>query len=401
MIRKLRIKFVLINMVIVTAMLAAMFSLVIFFMGIGLELQGQRSMQELTKSVLHPGQENDPPVEVRRPHFVIRMDADGRIVSVDNGFFEEPEQQVLHRYAALALEQDTPNGVLSDHKLRFQIHEFPWGKVLIFADISGEMTAMANLIQICLLISGISFCAFFLISVLLAQWAVKPVEEAWNRQKQFVADASHELKTPLTVIMTNAELLQSSNLGNDEIGKFSGSILTMSRQMRGLVESLLELARVDNGAVKMALSRVELSELVEHSLLPFEPVYFEKGLLLQSDVEPGLWIRGSQSHLRQVADILLDNAAKYTVPGACVTVRLRRQGRDCLLMVENPGMPMNPEELKNIFKRFYRADKARAMNHSYGLGLSIAERIVSEHGGRIWAESREGVNTFFVALPQA
>ena len=125
----------------------------------------------------------------------------------------------------------------------------------------------------------------------------------------------------------------------------------------------------------------------------------QPGLELCCDIEEGLRVRGSATHLRQVAEILLDNALKYTPPPGTVTVRLRRQGTKRLLSVSNPGPAMTPAELKNIFKRFCRLDQVRNTGHSYGLGLSIAEGVVRRHRGRIWAESREGRNIFFVELP--
>ena len=149
----------------------------------------------------------------------------------------------------------------------------------------------------------------------------------------------------------------------------------------------------------MVFSLLDLSQLTADSLLPFEPVFFEKDLLLESNLESGLFVKGSEEHLHQVVDILLDNAAKYSAPGGTVRVALKRQGSGCLLSVSNPGEEIGKEDLKNIFKRFYRIDKARAMNHSYGLGLAIADSVVKEHGGKIWAESEKGVNTFFVQLP--
>ena len=260
---------------------------------------------------------------------------------------------------------------------------------------------MRSLTDTCILIGVLGFAVFLGLSFLLARWAVKPVETAWNQQRQFVADASHELKTPLTVILTNAELLQEPEYDEQARSRFVDSIMTMSHQMRGLVESLLELARVDNGGQNMVFSRLNFSELVSDALLPFEPVYFEKGLTLESNVEENLFVRGSQQHLKQVADILLDNASKYAFADSTVRVILRRQGSHCLLSVASAGDTISKEDLKNIFKRFYRMDKARSMNHSYGLGLSIADSIVGKHGGKIWAESADGVNTFFVQLPAA
>ena len=264
-----------------------------------------------------------------------------------------------------------------------------------------ELATMRSLTDTCILIGVLGFAVFLGLSFLLARWAVKPVETAWNQQRQFVADASHELKTPLTVILTNAELLQEPEYDEQARSRFVDSIMTMSRQMRGLVESLLELARVDNGGQNMVFSRLNFSELVSDALLPFEPVYFEKGLTLESNVEENLFVKGSQQHLKQVADILLDNASKYASADSTVRVILRRQGSHCLLSVASAGDAISREDLKNIFKRFYRMDKARSMNHSYGLGLSIADSIVGKHGGKIWAESADGVNTFFVQLSAA
>ena len=228
---------------------------------------------------------------------------------------------------------------------------------------------------------------------------MKPVERAWTQQKQFVSDASHELKTPLTVILTNAEMLRDPSYSEPERQRFAESILTMSHQMRGLVESLLELARVDNGAVKKVFEALDWSSLVQDAVLPFEALFFEKGLTLQTDIEPGITVRGSAQHLRQCAEILLDNAVKYSAPGT-VCVALKKTGHDkCALSVATPGEPLSPEECKNVFKRFYRADRARAMDHSYGLGLSIAESIVSEHGGKIRCEGKADRNVFTVTLP--
>ena len=194
-------------------------------------------------------------------------------------------------------------------------------------------------------------------------------------------------------------MLRDPSYSEPERQRFAESILTMSHQMRGLVESLLELARVDNGAVKKVFEALDWSSLVQDAVLPFEALFFEKGLTLQTDIEPGITVRGSAQHLRQCAEILLDNAVKYSASGT-VCVALKKTGHDkCALSVATPGEPLSPEECKNVFKRFYRVDRARAMDHSYGLGLSIAESIVSEHGGKIRCEGKADGNVFTVTLP--
>ena len=198
--------------------------------------------------------------------------------------------------------------------------------------------------------------------------------------------------------MSNAELLQNPEFEEEQKTRFSESIFATSKQMRSLVEGLLELTRADNGQVKTAFDKMNLSTCVENAVLPFEAVFFEKGLRLESAVTPEIFVTGSVLHLKQVVDILLDNAQKYASAGV-VNVRLERHGKRCLLSVANPGTPIPAEDLQNIFERFYRVDKARSASGSFGLGLSIAKTIVEEHNGKIWAVSNQTGNCFFVDIP--
>lgn len=398
MIKRLRIKFICINMVIVTAMLLVIFGMVLNFTQLNLENQSIQMMQSVSENRFVPGRPGERKGQVQLPYFLVNLNPWGEVVGFSGSYYDLSDETVLLEIVEMARNADGQTGVLKEYNLRYSKKANPFGERIVFADISSEIATLESLVKSCVFIGVLSFGVFLGISFLLAKWAVKPVEDAWNQQRQFVADASHELKTPLTVIMTNAELLRSPGYDEKERSRFADSIMTMSHQMRGLVESLLELARVDNGAAKMVFSEVDFSELVSDGLLPFEPVYFEKELELQSEIEGGLRVKGSQAHLRQVLDILLDNAAKYSTHNGIVTVQAKRQGNHCLLSVANSGDPIGREDLKNIFKRFYRIDKARSMSHSYGLGLSIADSIVKEHGGRIWAESSGDINTFFVQL---
>jgi len=272
---------------------------------------------------------------------------------------------------------------------------------VVYSDISSERATLNNMRRSCFIIGGVSFFMFLGISIMLSRWAVKPVDVAWKQQKQFVADASHELKTPLTVIMTNAELAQSPEFDDMSRHKFIGSILTMARQMRGLIEQMLELAKADSADSGEVYETVDFSKLVSDALLPFEPVFFEKGLTLTAQVDGNIKVQGNEGQLCQVMDVLLDNAQKYSRDAGTTWVTLKRHRRcRCLLTVANEGESIPPEDLRNIFKRFYRVDKARSRAAgSFGLGLSIAESIVTRHRGKIWAESADGVNSFYVELP--
>ena len=242
------------------------------------------------------------------------------------------------------------------------------------------------------------FKGFLGLSLLLARWAVGPVARAWERQREFVADASHELKTPLTVILSNAQLLAEADGDAALRERLTSNILAMSARMRGLVEDLLELARVDTGPQAQDMQVLDLSRLTAEALLPFEPLFYERGLTLESELEPGIRVRGSAAQLTQCVGILLDNACKYASEHGHALVRLRRQGRRaCLLSVENSGEPLSAREQRDIFKRFYRADRSRT-GGSFGLGLAIARGIAGAHRGRIWAEAFEGGNRFCLRL---
>lgn len=404
MLKRLRFKFIAIIMAIVTVMLCVIFAVVLHSTETNLENESLRTMQSIAASpsadslYSKPGEDGS---SVRLPYFLLYIRRNGVTIIGGSNYYDLSDEDMLNDILHAVTASEGETGLLRQYSLRYYHTMTALGDGYVFADASSELATMDSLRKTCLFIAIAVFFVFLLLSFFLAKWAVQPVGKAWKQQRQFVSDASHELKTPLTVIMTNAELLQSPECDNIAQKQSAESILTMSRQMRGLVESLLDLARVENSRSKLDLVSLDLSKLVSDALLPFEPVFFEKGLPLTSDIAPNLTVRGNAAQLRQVVEILLDNAQKYAAVQGQTYVTLRQQSYShVLLTVSNQGEPIAPDDLKNIFKRFYRADKARTMNRSYGLGLSIAQGVVALHHGRIWAESRGGYNSFFVELPQ-
>ena len=399
MIKRLRLKLIAITMVLLTVMLTVILSFIYHFTRTGLV---DRSLNDLQAASVelglnHPGK---PERFTQSPCFVLALLPNGTFTGAGSDYYDMDDHEELQEFFEEAQEMGSDMGLLEDRALRFLRLEGGPGTRYAFIDISDEIQTLSRLNVTCAIIFVAGLVGFFCISVLLTRWAVRLVEQAWNQQRQFVADASHELKTPLTVILTNAELLRSEEYDAESKDRFADSILTMSRQMRGLVEELLDQARVDNGMARAEHAKMDYSKLVSDAVLPFEPVYFEEGRELRSTVEPGIVLTGSTAQLRRVVEILLDNGCKYSTPGGIVELRLERQGRgSCLLSVRSPGVSMTEQQCRDIFKRFYRADQARSMNRSYGLGLSIAQGIVEQHRGKIWAQSRDGMNTFFVSLP--
>ena len=373
MLKKLRLKFVCIVMALVAAMLCVIFALVVQFTADNLEAESLAMLRSVAGAPYSVNVPNETVGGVRLPYFTLQMDLLGNLSVVGESYYDLSDTSFLAELIQRVLDADAESGIISDYHLRFYMTSTRAAQYIVFADMSSEIATLKSLRETCALIGGACFVALLAISLLLARWAVKPVEAAWRQQRQFVADASHELKTPLTVITTNAELLEGEAYDAQQCAQFSENILTMSRRMRQLGESLLQLARADNEQNGQSFAELDYSKLVSDALLPFEPLYFEKGLRLTSELEDGIHVRGSGSHLRQVAEILLDNAQKYCAAQSEIAVRLRRHGKGhCLLSVAVFGEPIAPEELKKIFGRFYRLDEARTGGGGYGLGLSIA-----------------------------
>ncbi len=276
------------------------------------------------------------------------------------------------------------------------------GYAVAFTDIQAEHAMMRNLFLILLFVGIIALTAAFLVSLFSANRSIRPVEESYNKQKQFVADASHELKTPLTTINTNIDVLLShreSAIGEEE--KWLGYIKNEAERMTKLTNDLLYLARLDHDDGGAIMSRVSFSDATESIILIMEAVVYEKGLNLTYDISPDLYVLGSAEQLKQLVMILMDNAVKYTPKSGNIDVSLKRESSDAVFRIRNSGEGIDEESQKQIFERFYRSDKSRSRESGgYGLGLAIAKAIVSSAKGSIKANSRKNEYTeFTVKIP--
>jgi signal transduction histidine kinase len=377
-------------------MLLIIFGMLFHFTKVDIEKDAKALLHSITQDSLKASGTKKP--ENNGLHyFTVQINIWGEVSASGYTAFDLDDERFIQDLIIEVLNRLRDEGYVEKYDLQYYRIQTRDMIVISFVDQSGQQDALDSLLVTGAIIGGISLLVFFVISLFLAKWMVRPVDVAWNKQKQFLSDASHELKTPLTVIMANAELLQ--NADETERQRYSNNILTMSHRMRDLVEGMLNLSRVDNGQVKSTFAQMDLSRLVDDALLPFEPLFFEKGLTLQSNVEKGIIMNGSDRYLSQVVQILLDNAVKYSQPGI-VELQLQRYGRgQAMLTVSNPGNPIDPDDRERIFDRFYRADEARTGSGSFGLGLAIAKSMVEEHGGRIWVESNETGNCFCIILP--
>lgn len=309
--------------------------------------------------------------------------------------------------AALAVSED--QGYLSDLKLRFIKQNTPEGTKIAFADTVQETRALGELVIQCVIMLLLFLLCFLLVSIFLARWALRPVETAWEQQNQFIADASHELKTPLTVILANLRILLSHKDATirEEL-QWVESTQEEAGRMKKLVENLLFLARSDARSTPMVYSTFSFSDLILGCLLTFEPVAFEQGVMIEDHISEDISLAGDASQIRQLVAILLDNACKYAgnatggeTDDKKVTVTLVSENDRIRLTVHNTGKAIPEEDLPHLFERFYRTDKSRARTDGgYGLGLAIAQTIAKNHRGKITVVSAENLGTSFtVTLP--
>ena len=313
----------------------------------------------------------------------------------------------LEELLAEALSSESASGKNSSYHVAWMRASTPSGWRVALADTYSRDAALRAQATMDAAIFLVAMAALLLVVRRLARWILRPVEEAWDQQRRFVSDASHELKTPLAVILANAQILETVEGVPEDARRWARSTADEAKHMKGLVEDLLTLARADEqraSGERAAAERVDLSALVDGCALEFDAVAFERGCSIESSLEPGLSVVGDPSQLGRLVRTLLDNATKYAARGTEVRVALAREGRRCRLAVTNLGDVIAPEDLEHLFERFYRTDRARERQPQggFGLGLAIARSIAEAHGGTIGATSTsEEGTTFTVLLPLA
>lgn len=275
---------------------------------------------------------------------------------------------------------------------------------IVIVDTSAMDSALTEQIWADLRIIVIALLINFFVVWWLSGWALEPVARAWEDQRRFVSDASHELKTPLAVILANTDILVHDDKIPSESQRWIESTQEEAEHMKSLVNELLELARADesaSGGTTSALHKeqVDFSELVDSAALEFDAVAFERGCMLESEITPDISLMGDRVWLSRLVRILIDNACKYAAVGTTVEVNLSKTTNHARLTVINQGNPIEPEDLPHVFERFYRSDKVRTRGTGgFGLGLAIAKSIVDAHGGKISVTSNEVEGTCFTVV---
>lgn len=410
MIQKLKIKFIAINMLLVSIVLCVTFITISVSTYqrlrnnsyMALESSFSREKDWPKKDLGDSFDMN--PIANKKPSmnhilFTVLLDSNNNIVEVF-GENIEISDEVLTDLISYCIKNSKTTDTIPQADIRYMMQTTSDKTEIAFYDLSADKDIMSNLIQNFLLVGVGSLAAFYLISLYLAKWTLKPVEKSWEQQRQFIADASHELKTPLTVILANTDILSAhkeDTLQNQS--KWLDYIKAEATRMSILVNDLLFLAKSDSSRNTMVLSKINFSDLVWSVFLPFESIAYETKKNLQSDIASDIYLEGDEGKLKQLVMIFLDNANKYTDKMGTIKLKLKQKQDKIYLEVINSGNPISADDLPRLFERFYRADESRAREcGGYGLGLSIAKNIVDMHHGKIMVTSSIASGTTFAVI---
>lgn len=322
--------------------------------------------------------------------YTVLLDENDGIKDVINHSSSSSSEDEILVAAEKILADETP-AVLHIGNLYTEDYSYAYakGSSLTISDNSRAKAALYSSLETSVLIFAVLEAVMLIVAKLLTGWIIKPVNESFEQQKRFIADASHELKTPLSVIIASSEALED----DPSESRWLRNIRLEAERMNDLVIDLLKLAASEHQSTEM--KEGDLSKAVELAVLTFEGKAFESGVTLDYDIEPGIVMRMNENSIRQLVEILLDNAVKHSSAGGTVRVHLGKQSGRIVVSMENSGEAIPAGEEEKIFQRFYRADESRSRSEGrFGLGLAIAKNIVESHGGQISAASARGKTVF-------
>lgn len=333
----------------------------------------------------------ETPFETR--FFTAIVDYDNSVVQLDTGHIAAISSEEAKEIALEILNIDSASGTYGAYKYR--VTNKPYGKLFVFVDCSNQQQTMSTYLIWSCSIGVISLLIVFILVSLLSHRAIKPVIENMEKQKQFITDAGHEIKTPLAIISANADVLELDT-GKSE---WIDSIRNQTKRLNNLVKSLLELSKIDEGKTTIKMYMFSISDIIEQAVEDFQPIAKNLNKTLESEITPQLSLKGNSESISRLAGILIDNALKYSDENGTITVSLSHSGKNTILAVKNTGCTLKQNELSRLFDRFYRADASRSRETGgYGIGLSLAKAIVEAHSGKISAKVDNGIITFKAVL---
>ena len=412
MLKKLQRKFMLI---ILACVMSVIFTVLMIFIFININ-QYRNSTRDIMKSELYffinefsdsQGEEprffKNPPEmgfekDIHEGYYYVCLDKNGNIKQKLNN---TGENDTL-KYESILRTIQKDESVFSANLEGFRYFKLDMNEetYLVLSTNTEDTNYFLRLFVLSFVIFFLSFAAFFAISLYLSGFVLKPVKKAWEEQERFVADASHELRTPISILLANMNILKD-NKEDTVKGQFKWieSSTTEALRMQRLVESLLLLAKSDNQSLVFKLEDLDLTKLVEERVLSFEALAFEKKIDFSYELEEKCILRSDAESLKQILNILIDNAFKYCEGDKRVFIKVSKKSGNISFEVESSGTPIPEDVAGKLFDRFYRADKERSRDKGgYGLGLAIAYTLCRQLDARIGVRTSEAGNTFWVEL---
>lgn len=411
MIKQLRIKFIIITM----SVLLLVFGVIFLTLNLFMQNYSIRQTEEILEmiarqdGILTPakevdslpemGMKNNQPIPDLSFHagiggyFYVKFDHDDKVLESNvQRIFDFSEQDAFN-YAETALAKGLGSGEL--HGMQYLAASKDYGTIVVFSERSVETRMLSQLTTTSLYVALASFIVMLLVVILLSRWVVAPVREAFERQRRFVADASHELKTPLTIISANADILESELGENKQIA----SIKSQSARMNLLIKDLLTLAKNDEDSYTISKADFDLSQAILSTTLEFESRSYEENKTLEYDIMPGIIYHGNEGQIKQLLSILIDNAILHSDNRGQIKIALAKNSNKTELSVFNSCQGISEEQQEHIFDRFYRVDDSRnRKTGGYGLGLAIAKSIADQHHSEINITSWPGKGVTFTLL---
>ena len=335
---------------------------------------------------------SETPFETR--FFTVRLSAAGAVSEINLGSIFAVTDSSAAELARLAASASKERGYAGGY--RYLVRETPdGGKMAVFVDNHRELSAFKSFLRSSLLVSAAGILAVFFLVLALSRRVIRPIAESYEKQKRFITDASHELKTPLTVIEASAEVIAMEQGESDWIKTIRAQV----KRLTELTNSLVALSRMDESDSRLIMTDFSLSDAVSEAAEPFLSLAASRGLTLELHIEKNLSYNGCEASLRQLVSVLLDNAVKYSSENGVISLSLKKQGGKAVLSCKNPAAPMKKGAHDELFRRFYRADDSRSSETGgFGIGLSLARATAEAHKGKISAHSEDGSSLTVTAL---
>lgn len=404
MIRKLRIKFIAISM---------LSTIVVLFSILGsINLLNYRDMSRNADIILKLLEENDgelpenlyksqhkkndgisPEISFESRYFSVYVSTDRQIYEADTEKIAAIDQDTAIKYAQKVSANTKKRGFIS--KYRYIKEKTSDGVKIYFLDCTKSMMSFQTFLVSSFFVSVFGVSAVFILVVMLSKRAIEPVVESYEKQKRFITDAGHEIKTPLTIIDADTSILEMEYGENEWLD----DIQMQTKRLAGLTNDLIYLSRMEENQKKITMIEFPFSEVVSEAAQSFQGLAKIKGKDFKIDIEPMLSLKGDEKAIRQLISILLDNAVKYCPEDGQIKLNAKRKGKVIILSVYNTSQPLTKDNIDHLFDRFYRTDESRnSKTGGYGIGLSIAKAIVEVHHGKIMASSEDGSSLLITVI---